>query len=345
MLLLKKNSYSRNFSPVISVPSLKTIKIFIMKKNGLIILLITIVFQLSAQDVTKEKQNEKQIAAVTDTNENTKVVVGKDLISVEDRKDAVKVRIGNRGLNILESLEGPKVAFEKYIGNNNSYESDGNDQDDKKARRRSHFKGHWSGIEFGFNNYVTSDRSMVLPSGINYMNLQSSISNNFNINFSQLSLGFTRHFGIVTGLGINWNNYKFDGNNNIQKGNDGIIEVLNPGFDLKKSKLATIYLTLPVMLEIQIPADYHHINLAGGFIGAIKLGSHTKMVYKDGNDVKSYGDFNLNMLRYGATVRVGYQNFQIYGTYYKTPLFKTGLGPGGYDLYPFEIGFALTFNG
>jgi len=68
------------------------------------------------------------------------------------------------------------------------------------------------------------------------------------------------------------------------------------------------------------------------------------MVYKDGNDVKSYGDFNLNMLRYGATVRVGYQNFQIYGTYYKTPLFKTGLGRG-YDLYPFEIGFALTFNG
>jgi hypothetical protein len=345
MLLLKKTSYSRNFSPVIFVPSLKTNRIFIMKKIGLIILLITTMFRLSGQEVTKEKQNEKQIVAVTDTNENTKVVVGKDLISVEDRKDAVKVRVGNRGLNILESLEGPKIAFEKYIGNDNSNESDENDQDNKGARRRSHFKGHWSGIEFGFNNYVTSDRSMVLPSDIDYMNLQSSISNNFNINFSQLSLGFTRHFGIVTGLGINWNNYKFDGNNNIQKGNDGMIEVLDPGFDLKKSKLATIYLTLPVMFEIQIPADYHRLNIAGGFIGAIRLDSHTKMVFKDGNDVKSYGDFNLNMLRYGATVRVGYQNFQIYGTYYKTPLFKTGLGPGGYDLYPFEIGFALTFNG
>ena len=76
-------------------------------------------FRLSGQEVTKEKQNEKQIAVATDTNENTKVVVGKDLICVEDRKDAVKVRIGNRGLNILESLEGPKVAFEKYIGNDN----------------------------------------------------------------------------------------------------------------------------------------------------------------------------------------------------------------------------------
>jgi len=51
---------------------------------------------------------------VTDTNENTKVVVGKDL-SVLRQKDAVKVRIGNRGLNILESLEGPKVAFENIL--------------------------------------------------------------------------------------------------------------------------------------------------------------------------------------------------------------------------------------
>jgi len=50
------------------------------------------------------------------------------------------------------------------------------------------------------------------------------------------------------------------------------------------------------------------------------------------------------MLRCGATARVGYGNFQLYGTYYKTPLFEAGKGPGGYNLYPFEIGIALTFN-
>ena len=316
-----------------------------MKKIGIILIISAFVFQLSGQEETKEKQNEKQLAVASDTNENTKVVVGKDLIRVEDSKDAVKVRVGNRGLNILESLEGPKVAFKKYTGNDFSNESDDQDQDDRRARRRSHFRGHWSGIEVGFNNYLTSDYSMVMPDDIDYMTLESSKSNNFNINFSQLSLGFTRHFGIVTGLGINWNNYRFDGNNNIIKGTDGMIGISDPGDILKKSKLATIYLTLPAMLEVQVPANYHRLNIAGGFIGAIKLGSHTKMVYKDGNDIKSYRDFNLNLLRYGVTARIGYQNFQIYGTYYKTPLFKTGKGPGGYDLYPFEIGFAFTFSG
>jgi hypothetical protein len=144
-----------------------------------------------------------------------------------------------------------------------------------------------------------------------------------------LSLGLTRHIGFVTGLGLNWNNYRFDGNNNIQKGIDGIIEELDPGLNLKKSKLATLFLNLPFMLELQVPVDHNRLYIAAGQIGAVKLGSHTKMVFENDHTVKAYGDFSLNMLRYGATARVGYGNFQLYGTYYVTPLFQTGKGPGG----------------
>jgi hypothetical protein len=315
-----------------------------MKKIGIILTFFAIVFQLSGQELTKEKQGENQVAVASDTNENTKVVIGKDLFSVEDSKDAVKIRVGNRGLNILESLEGPKFAFEKFTGTGVSNQKDDEEKDDNPAKRRRHFTGHWAGFEFGFNNFLTADNSMVMPEEINYMNLYSSKSNNFNFNFSQLSLGVTRHAGFVTGLGINWNNYRFDGNNNILKGPDGQIEVLDTIAQLEKSKLATVYLTLPVLFEVQLPAYNHHLDLAAGFIGAIKLDSHTKMVYKEGDKVKSYGDFSLNLLRYGATARIGYQNFQIYGTYYMTPLFKTGKGPGGYNLYPFEIGFSFAFN-
>jgi hypothetical protein len=199
-------------------------------------------------------------------------------------------------------------------------------------------------VEFGFNNYLTSDKSNVMPDDINYMSLHSSKASNFNVNFSQLSLGMTRRIGFVTGLGLNWNNYRFDGNNNIIKGTNGVVEVLDPGANLEKSKLTTIYLTLPFMLELQLPVDNNSINIAAGPIGAVKLGSHSKMVFEDGQKVKSGSDFSLNMLRYGATARVGYGNFQLYGTYYMTPMFQSGKGPGGYDLYPFELGVAFTFN-
>jgi hypothetical protein len=312
-----------------------------MKKIGIIILLAAIVIQGFSRKLSAECQDIKKKGTTENTDENTKVSVGKDLLSVEENDSSLNLKVGNRGLRILESLEGPKFHFEKYSRND---DWDQDDQENDHPRKRNRFRGHWTGIELGFNNYVTSKNSLVLPDDIDYMTLHSSKSINFNINFSQLSIGLTRHMGFVTGLGLNWNNYKFDGNNNIIKGPNGIIEELDPGANLDKSKLATLYLNLPVLLEIQIPVNNHHLNLAAGPIGAIKLGSHTKMVFENGQKIKANGDFSLNMLRYGATARIGYGNVQLYGTYYKTPLFQTGKGPAGNDLHPFEIGVAFTFN-
>jgi len=310
--------------------------------TGIIILLTAIMYQGFSQDLRAENQDTKKKETTVNKDENTKVSVWKDKFSIEESDSSINFRVGNRGLNILESLEGSKFNFKRYDLNDDWNRED---KDENRARRRNRFKGHWSGVEFGFNNYLTSDHSSVMPADINYMTLHSSKSNNFNINFAQLSLGFARHFGIVTGLGIIWNNYRFDGNNNITTTPSvGVIEVLDPGSPLEKSKFTTVYLTFPVMLELQIPADNHHLNIGAGIIGATKLGAHTKMKFENGDKVKSNDDLSLNQFRYGATARIGYENFQIYGTYYMTPLFRTGKGPGGNDLYPFEIGLAFTFN-
>ena len=323
-----------------------------MKKIGIILILTAVILQAFSQEIiSKEKEKEKQDTNALSSTEGTKVVIGNDFISLEDRKDAMRLRVGNRGLSILESLEGPKLNFEKYSDNKNDFmQDDQGDNSIKRSRNRNRFKGNWSGIEFGFNNYLTADNSFVLPDDIDYMTLHSSKSNNFNLNFAQKSIGITRHFGLVTGLGINWNNYRFVGNNNIQKGDLGIIEKLNVTDQLEKSKLTTVYLTLPVLVELQIPVENHHLNIGAGLIGAVKIGSHTKMVFQNKDKVKSNDDFSLSMLRYGPTARIGFGNFQVFTTYYMTPLFKQGKGPGTrpvpgeQKLYPFEIGFAFTFN-
>lgn len=310
-----------------------------MKKFGIIILLTAIIMNGFCQIASAESQRGENQGTSGNTDDHTKVSIGKDILSVEENDSAVNLKVGNRGLSILESLEGPRFSFKKY-----TQDDYWDDDDNDRERRRNKFRGHWAGIEFGFNNYVSSTTSFALPADIDFMTLHSSKSSNFNINFSQLSLGLGRHVGFVTGLGLNWNNYRFDGNNNIIKGDNGIIEELDPGENLEKSKLTTLFLTVPFILELQMPVHGNHLTIAAGPIGAIKLGSHTKMVFEDGEKVKSNGDFSLNMIRCGATARVGYGNFQLYGTYYKTPLFRTGKGPGGYNLYPFEIGIALTFN-
>jgi hypothetical protein len=313
-----------------------------MKKFITILVLLAFMFPGFSQQNENENDQNNDMYVCSDTNDHTKIVIGNDYIIVEDGNDEVNIRIGNRGLSILESLEGPDISLKKY--DYNSCRKQDYYDDRKTSRRARRFKGHWTGVELGFNNYLSTDNSLVLPAEIDYMSLHSGKSINFNINFTQLSMGITRHIGFVTGLGLNWNNYKFDGNNNIFKGANGIIEILDPGSNLEKSKLATLFLTLPFMMEFQIPANNGRLNIGAGPIGAIKIASHNKMVFENGEKLKSNGDFSLNILRYGATARAGYNNFQIYGTCYKTPLFRNGKGPAGYDLYPFEIGVALTFN-
>jgi hypothetical protein len=311
-----------------------------MKKVGIIILLTVFIngswLKASSESLARDKQG-------TSGNKTgvVKIFTGIDHITHENSDSTICVKPGNNGLTILESLEGSGYNNKKYTWKDH-WDQEDNDNDHMRRRRR--FRGHWAGIELGFNNWVTSNNNMSLPADIDYMTLKTNKSSNFNINFTQLSLGLTRHFGFVTGLGLNWNNYRFDGNNNIAMGPEGVIQELDPGANLEKSKLATLFLTIPVLLEAQIPVNHNHLSIAAGPIGAIKLGSHTKMVFEDGHTVKSYRDFNLNMLRYGVTARVGYGNFQVYGTYYMTPLFQKGKGPGGVDLYPFEIGVALSFN-
>jgi len=322
-------------------------------KRTVIILLIavtttTIMRGINQEEISGKGENSKSESP----SPETKVIIGDTLLTIQDNNESFRLKIGNRGIEILESLEGKsRIKFEKFDAQEDDKElkapsdfSDYTDRDRHREKRFRRFRGHWAGIDIGFNNFLTEDLSFVMPDDIDYMSLHTGKSICFNLNFAQQSFGFTRRIGLVTGLGLNWNNYHFDGNNNIIKGTNGVITRLDPNGTLKKSKFTTLYITLPVMMEIQIPTDSKQINLAGGVVGGIKAGSHSKMVYDNGDKVKSDDDFSLNMLRYGFTARAGFENIHVYATYYPVALFKSGKGPGGYSLYPFEIGFALTFN-
>jgi hypothetical protein len=320
-----------------------------MKKYLTIALLITISLHAFTQEISAEKQKVENQPA-NQNAEKTEVILGNNAIRISDEDSIVDIRVGDKGIKLLESLEGKKkISVEKYNREEeNDEETDEWYQDEREDRNRerrgNRFRGNWSGIEFGYNNYTTSRSNLTIPDEINYMSIHSGKSFNFNLNFAQLSLGITRHIGFVTGLGLNWNNYIFDNNNNIQKTTNGIIQILDPGIDLKKSKFSTTYVTLPFLLEFQLPVHHRHINIAGGPIGAMKIGSKSKMVTEDGKKIRTNSDFSLNMFRHGMTLRAGYSNFQLYGTYYVTPLFQKGKGPGNYELYPFEVGMAFTFN-
>jgi hypothetical protein len=285
--------------------------------------------------------NKTESARKTETDKNFKnfkkdtvtVEVGNQIFSVKEMGDETKIRIGKKEYRVVEDNDGVSVYR----------------RSDNESHRRNYerFRGHLGGFEIGFNSLLTDFLSTDLKPEDNYFDLNTAKSYYFDFLLPCLNIGFTRHFGIATTLGINFNKYRFDGNNSIVKDENGVIGPLYPpaGITYSKSKLATTYATLPVILECQIPLANNHrtINIGAGVVGAAKLGSHTKVVYYTGGKEKNKDkdDFSLNTLRWGATARLGYEFFQVYSTYYFTSMFEKGKGP---ELFPFEIGVAFTFN-
>jgi len=276
-----------------------------------------------------------------ETPEKTQVSFGSnEVLIIEENGDTTRVKLGKKGLSIVESEDGTSI---------NVIEMDTliNKEQEKeivKRKKPSKFKPHFAGIELGLNNYVNPDFSFTLPNDQRYMDLNTGKSWNFNINFIEYGLALgTQYAGIVTGMGFEWNNYVFDNQSSIRKDENGAIVEFIPEYSstITKSKLNTTYLTAPLLLEFQIPAGKKPVHISAGVIGGVKLHSNTKIKYtENGNKqkVKDKGDYNLSPLRYGATFRIGYRALNIYANYYLTPLFENERGP---ELYPLNIGLCL----
>jgi len=303
----------------------------IMKKLVIVLLVFTTgIGSYGYPDTTRVKVDKNEVVKIVDDNQGT------DISEYNDKDDTVKIKIGKKGIKIIENKDGTSIDIIDLD----------EIEDEKDFNYKRKFRGNWKGFEMGLNNLSTEEFSLSLPASDNFMNLNTGKSWNVNINFLQYGLGLIgNNIGIVTGLGLEFNDYRFDNNNTIMKDvvNGMIVEGIYE-LPLEKSKFATSYLTAPLLLELQVPTGKRNkrLFLSGGVIGGLKIGSHTKVVYREGGDrqkVKDRGDFNLSPLRYGVTARVGYRTLKVFANFYLTPLFEDGAGP---ELYPFSVGLAFT---
>ena len=108
----------------------------------------------------------------------------------------------------------------------------------------------------------------------------------------------------------------------------------------KKSKLGLTYLDFP--LELRFKAK-NKFNMAIGVKLGYLIDSKTK--YKgnnlNGDEIiqKNKTVANVDKFRFGPTIRVGYDWFQVWGFFSVTKIFDKGFGP---DLYPISAG--ITFR-
>ena len=206
------------------------------------------------------------------------------------------------------------------------------------------FRGHWGGVELGFNNYSSSKLGSTL-SDDSFMHLNAQKSMVVGLNLLPYSIDLHKggnNFGLVTGMGLTIHNYRLDSQNILKRDNNGHTHYDVAVRPVSKNKITSTYLTIPLLFEIQFPAsNKNRLYISGGFYGGFKLGSHTKVMYNDhlqNSKVKSREDLNINPFRYGATFRAGYGIIQIFATADLSPMFQSGYGP---ELYPWSIGLSL----
>ncbi|MGQ1785414.1 WG repeat-containing protein [Saccharicrinis sp. GN24d3] len=260
-------------------------------------------------------------------------------------KDSSKTKVVDRDTTVIKFF-GSKVEIvdedgtkEFSFDKDKSFEQNRNDH--KKHRK---FRAHYWGVDIGLNNYMSRDGNFSLPDGYNYLSLNTGKSIEVSVNAFQQNISLSRrgNVGFVTGLGLTYNNYRFDNPNipvSLANGNLSSVAISDP---IEKNKLTTLYLTAPVLFELQFSRkrpDAFYIST--GVIGGYRLKSHTKVVSKiDGDRTKDKNNdsFALNDFRYGAQLRVGFKAINLYATYYLSEMFENDKGP---ELYPISFGISL----
>ena len=280
-------------------------------------------------------------------NDSTKVKVGPIKVEVYEGDDSVKVIIGNRVLHVDE---------------------DGNVK--LKRCRVNKFNGHWAGFEMGINGYVNPDFNMSFPKESEYMDLKMTNSWAVHINFFEQNIALAKNqkWGLVTGLGTNWNNYRFskDTRLNAQRSSE-LIGYIDQGISIRKTKLTTWYFNIPLLFEFQTNRWHkkNSFHVGVGMIMAVRLKSFTKKYYDERNkefEITRYNtetdqyeveytatspdyskawnkdDFYLRPIKWDATVRIGWGFINLFATYSVNSMFKENKGP---ELYPWTAG--ITF--
>jgi hypothetical protein len=206
------------------------------------------------------------------------------------------------------------------------------------------FNGHWAGFDLGVNGYVDKDWNINMPAGYDYLTLKYEKSIDVNINIYEQNINLARNkFGMLTGIGLRWNNYRFKNNVVLSDDSSQIYGYYDYSRNWAKSKLVVNYLQIPLLFEYQTNRYMrkNSFHITAGAVFGWRYATHTKMLYFDNgrHKPKQQDSFHLNPFRYDATARIGWGIINLYATYSMNTLFKDGHGP---ELYPFAMGITLV---
>lgn len=298
---------------------------------------------LLSGEVIGEKENIK--VRTSPRGDTTHVKIAGIWVEVVDT-DSTKVTIGNRRLIVSD---------------------DGNVRWCKVKRRK--FNGHWAGIELGINGYLTKDFNMKFRPEDEYLDLrmEKSVQVNLNLYEQNIALSTNQEWGMLTGIGIQWNNYRFRRPSTLTPDSSYLVGYIDEGISIRKSKLSIAYLQIPLLFEWQNQTlrkrNSFHVSL--GVILGVRMWSWQKKYYNElnkeytltqykpasgeyvdvwtrtspgENKTRNNDDYHLQPFKADASFRIGWGFINLFATYNLVPMFRADKGP---ELHQFAAGITL----
>jgi hypothetical protein len=190
-------------------------------------------------------------------------------------------------------------------------------------------------LYLGLNNFLEDGK---IPNGTPY-SLRPLGARYFEIAFRNQ----TRMFGeksplyLSYAVSFSWYNFMFNGNNRLVVDGGAPQFVLDTEHTLAKTKLTSAYVNVPLMLKFK---KKNFSLAAGGYVG-YRLGSHTKVKYRDASgewEKDKNGDaFGLSNVRYGLRAELNWVGPTLFASYDMNTLFDEGSNMPKLNAFTFGI--------
>ena len=214
---------------------------------------------------------------------------------------------------------------------------------DGKAEKRSIWRSRDVALNFawGFHNWGTG-----MFNGLEGVESDASIRTSFNnIHLSvNYPLVGTRHFGFYIGLGLEWDKYKFTGNDISFNTSTDPYTFVDGGNNAYTSWLNTRYVILPLTFRFDL---WHDWSLTLAALPGIHWGgSHTGLRREYTTDLEERTDYDQSINKYinpyklDLRATLSYENI---GLYFQVPTIST-LRSSSQELYPVKFGLFLTID-
>jgi hypothetical protein len=230
---------------------------------------------------------------------------------------------------------------------------------DKTKKKNPNVSTNWWIVDVGFNNYT--DKTNYAPS-VSYLinrpgypnldkndfKLRSGKSVNVNIwLFMQRLNLIEHHVNLKYGVGLEINNYRYKSSVSYKEGGPVPYTatqtnspfIFRDSISFSKNKLATDYLTVPVMLNFVSNPNSRKkgISLSAGVSAGYLFSQRNKQKSDERGKDRNRGDYDLKTFKLSYVAELGLGPIRFYGSYSPNSMYDHSL-----DMRPYTVGFRFS---